>query len=183
MTKLKSWFSHFRKTPAFAGSVLFLAAFILNALLQGPASFFTVRSFNTLFAKNVPFILVTIAQAILLISGTMDISCGVQVALVNVVIIMTGQQWGLPFGVCCLLGIAASLLASALCWLCCSVFRLPALLASFALTYVIKGVNVLIMNVPQGKVAKVLYKAYDSQIFHFIPVSALFLIGVMLIWR
>ncbi len=182
MTKIKSTLQRFRRSPAFAGFILFLVAFILNAALQGPSAFFTVRTFNTLFAKNVPFILVTVGQALLLMSGTMDISCGVQVALVNVVVIMSGQRFGLPFLVCCLLGIVAAMLASVVCWVCCSVFRLPALLASYALTFAIKGVNVMIMDVPQGKVEKVFYKAYDSQLFGFIPVSALALVLVLLIW-
>lgn len=179
---IKNAFVRFRRSPAFAGCILFLIALVLNAALQGPGSFFTVRSINTLFAKNAPFIIVTVAQSLLLIAGTMDISCGVQVALVNVVIIMAGQTLGLPFVVCCLLGILAAVLASLACWVCCSVFRLPALLASYALTYIIKGVNVLIMDVPQGKVEKVFYKAYDSQILGVIPVSALFVVGVLLIW-
>lgn len=179
---IQSAFTRFRRSPAFAGFILFLVALVLNAALQGPGSFFTVNSINTLFAKNAPFIIVTVAQALLLIAGTMDISCGVQVALVNVVIIMSGQALGLPFVVCCILGILVAVLASLACWVCCSVFRLPALLASYALTYIIKGINVLIMDVPQGKVEKVYYQAYDSQILGFIPVSALFIVGVLLIW-
>jgi len=179
---IKHALARFRRSPAFAGFILLLVALVLNAALQGPASFFTVKSINTLFAKNAPFIIVTVAQSLLLIAGTMDISCGVQVALVNVVIIMAGQSLGLPFLVCCLLGVGVAVLASLACWVCCSVFRLPALLASYALTYIIKGINVLIMDVPQGKVDKVFYKAYDSQIFGFIPVSALFVIGVLLVW-
>ncbi|MDR1765439.1 MAG: ABC transporter permease [Lachnospiraceae bacterium] len=172
----------FHTSPAFAGSMLFLAALVLNAALQGPASFFTVKNINTLFTKNTPFMLAAIAQSLLLMTGTMDISCGVQMALVNVVVIMTGQEWGIPFPLSCLLGIGAAILASLLCWVCCSVLRLPALLASYALTFVIKGVNVMIMSVPQGKVEKLYYKAYDSQIFGFIPASILGLALVLLIW-
>ena len=179
---IQNGFDRFRKTPAFMGLVLLLIALVLNAALQGPGSFFSIKSINTLFAKNTPFILVAIAQSILLLSGTMDISCGVQLALVNVVVIMSGQELGLPFGVCCLLGMLAAILASLACWVCCSVFRLPALLASFALTYAIKGVNVLIMDVAQGKVDKLYYKAYDSQILGFIPVSALAIVMVLLLW-
>lgn len=78
--------------------------------------------------------------------------------------------------------VLVAVLASLACWVCCSVFRLPALLASYALTYIIKGINVLIMDVPQGKVEKVYYQAYDSQILGIIPVSALFIVGVLLIW-
>lgn len=179
---LKRSVKHCRRSPAFAGGILFLVAFVLNVALQGPASFFTVRNINTLFAKNIPFILVAISQSLLLIAGTMDVSCGIQLALVNVVVIMSGQELGLPFGVCCLLGIGVAMLASLICWLCCSVFRLPALLASYALTYIIKGVNVLIMPIPQGKVEKIYYKAYDSQFLWIIPVSLLALVLVLLIW-
>lgn len=182
MTNIKSAFQRFRRSPAFAGCILFLVAFVLNAALQGPASFFTVKTFNTLFAKNIPFILVAIGQSLLLLSGTMDVSCGVQVALVNVVVIMAGQELGISFPACCLLGIGAAVLASVACWVCCSVFRLPALLASYALTYAIKGINVLIMPVAQGKVEKIFYKAYDSRILGIIPVSALALVLVLLIW-
>lgn len=186
----RAWLK-FRKSSAFAGFLLFLVALLLNAGLQGANtaisggsvfSFFTGKNINTLFAKNAPFILVAVAQSLLLLAGTMDVSVGIQLALVNVVVIMTGQTWGIPFPICCVFGILAAMLASVLCWVCCSVFRLPALLASFALTYIIKGVNVLIMSVPQGKVDKLFYKAYDSQLFGVIPVSLLAIVLILLLW-
>ena len=182
MQGIKNVMQRFRKSPAFTGGILFIIAIILNAAFQGPASFFSPRALNTLFSTNIPFLLVVMSQSILLISGTMDVSCGIQLALVNVVTIMTVQEWGVPFLVGCLIGIVAAMLASAICWLFCSVFRLPALLASYALTYAVKGVNVLIMNVPQGKVDKIFYKAYDSILLGFIPTSIIALVAVLLIW-
>ena len=179
---MKKLFQRFRKSSAFAGFILFAIALLLNIVIQGPASFFSVKSINTLFAKNIPFILVCISQSFLLISGTMDISCGIQLALVNVVTIMSYQEWGIPFTVSCVLGLLSAVVASLVCWFCCSVIRLPALLASYALTYVIKGVNVLIMDVPQGKVPKAFYKAYDAQLLGFIPASIIALVLVALIW-
>lgn len=98
---MKKLFQRFRKSSAFAGFILFAIALLLNIVIQGPASFFSVKSINTLFAKNIPFILVCISQSFLLISGTMDISCGIQLALVNVVTIMSYQEWGIPFTVSC----------------------------------------------------------------------------------
>ena len=177
-------FLRFQKTPAFAGFILFLIALALNITLQGMygSSFFTVRNINTIFSKNTPFILVSVAQGILLIVGTMDISCGIQLALVNVIIIMTGQEMGLPFPVSALLGIAAAVLISVVCWVFCSGLRLPALLVSFALTYIIRGINVLIMDLPQGKVEKLYYQGYDSQLFGVIPVSLLAVVFVLLLW-
>jgi ribose/xylose/arabinose/galactoside ABC-type transport system permease subunit len=171
------------KRPAYAGFTLFAATILLNAFIQGPASFFSAKSMSTLFTSNLPFLLIVMAQSILLLSGTMDISVGVQVALVNVVTIMTMQEWGVPFILACCIGAGAAFAASILCWLLVSVFRLPALLASYALTYAIRGVNVLIMPIPQGKVAREFYYPYqNSLLFGAIPISALALVLALLIW-
>ncbi len=180
--KVKERLAGFRKTPAFTGFMLFVVTVVLNALIQGPEKFFSANSLNTLFSTNIPFLLVVMAQALLLISGTMDISIGIQLALVNVVTIMTMQEWGISFVAACGLGIGAAIVASILCWLFVSVFRLPALLASFALSYVIRGVNVLIMNVPQGKVPKMYYQPYSSMLLGIIPASVIALVLVLLIW-
>ena len=179
---VKAWFSRFRKKPAFTGLMLFLAAILLNVIIRGPSHFFSTTSIGTLFFANTPFLLATMSQAILLIAGTLDVSCGVQLALVNVVTIMTMQEWNLPFPVACIFGLCAAMLASMLCWFCCSVLRLPAILASFALTYVILGVNVLIMATPQGKVPKPFYKAYDSLLLGFIPAAAIAVLIALAIW-
>jgi ribose/xylose/arabinose/galactoside ABC-type transport system permease subunit len=95
---------------------------------------------------------------------------------------MTVQEWGIPFVAGCFLGLCAAMIASLLCWLCVSVFRLPDLLASYALTFAIRGVNVLIMNVPQGKVERVFYRAYDTLLLGFIPSSSIVLLFVLLLW-
>jgi len=182
MQALKNSFTRFRKTPAFTGFVLFMLALLLNIALQGPARFFTVRNINTLFSTNMAFMLVVMAQSVLLISGTLDVSSGVQLALVNVVTIMTVQEWGIPFVLGCVLGIGAAIVASLVCWLCVSVFRLPDLLASYALIFAIRGVNVLIMNVPQGTVGRFYYRLYDSRILGYIPASSIVLLGVLLLW-
>ena len=183
MRSISGGFSHFRKSPAFAGCVLFVSMLAVNIAVQGPGSFFSARSINTLFTTNLPFLLVVMAQSVLLLSGTLDISVGVQVALVNVVTIMTMQEWGISFALACGLGIGAALAASLVCWLLVSVLRLPALLASFALTYAIRGVNVLIMHIPQGKVAREYWHPYqNTMVLGFIPIAALVLAVALLIW-
>jgi len=181
--RLTEGFSKFRKTPAFTGFVLFAVTVVFNAAVQGPSGFFSTRSMSTLVSTNLPFLLVVMAQSVLLLSGTMDISVGVQVALVNVVTIMTMQEWGISFILACGFGIGAAIVASLVCWLFVSVFRLPALLASYALTYAIRGVNVFIMNFPQGKVAKTFYYPYQNALlFGVIPASILVLAVALLIW-
>ena len=178
----KDMLSHFRKTPAFTGFVLFMVAIIINMIVQGPGNFFSIRNINSLFVTQLPFLLIVMAQAVLLISGTLDVSVGIQLALVNVVTIMTVQEWGIPFFIGALIGIVAALVASTICWVLISIFRLPDLLASFSLIYVIKGVNVLIMNIPQGRIPNELYRAYDSVLLGFFPASALALVLVGFLW-
>jgi ribose transport system permease protein len=182
MVALKQRFLRFRRTPVFVGFTLFLAVLVLNVLVQGPGEFFSAKNINTLFVKNMPLLLTAMALCPLLLSGKLDISIGVQLGLVNVVSIMTFQEWGVPLYVGFLMGILASLVASAVCWLLVSVLRLPPLLASFSLTYIIVGVNVLIMSMPQGNVPPEYYKTYDSLIGGVFPVSALFLVIIWGIW-
>ena len=181
MNNIATGFGRFRRTPAFTGAVLFLIALVLNIVMQGPG-FFGLGNLNTLFTKNTPLILITLAQGLLLISGTLDISIGIQLALVNVVVIMVPQEWGWPIGLGWLMCILAAVAVSALCGFLVAVVRLPDLLASFSLIYILRGVNVLIMESPQGKVPSELYKAYDSLVAGFLPVSALVVIIVFLFW-
>ncbi|MGI6375355.1 MAG: ABC transporter permease [Anaerolineae bacterium] len=182
MISVRQAFMRFRRTPAFTGFVLFVSVLALNVVVQGPGEFFGVRNMNTLLTKNMPLLLTTMAMAPLLISGTLDISIGVQLALVNVVSIMSAQEWGISLATGFLLGILAALLASALCWVLVSVLRLPAMLASYALIYIVKGVSVLIMSNPQGRVPAPYYKTYDSLIGGFLPFSVLFLVFVLAVW-
>jgi len=179
---IRDTFSNLRKRPAFTGFVLLMLTIVLNAIVQGPGAFFSVRNLNTIFATNIPFLLIVMAQGVLLISGTLDVSAGIQMALVNVVTVMTIQEWGIPFALGCLIGMLAAIVASIVCWFCVSVLRLPDLLASYALTFAILGVNLFIMNSPQGSISRELFRAYNSVLLGFIPVSALALVLVLLVW-
>jgi len=182
MENIKNRFIRFKRSPAFTGFVLFVFSIILNVIIRGPADFFSAQSLGTLFAKNAPIILVAMAQCILLITGTLDISIGIQLALVNVVVIMLPQEFGMAIPVAWLVGIMASLAISTFGGFLVAVLRIPSLLATFALTFVVKGINVLIMNVPQGSVPKAYYRGYDTVLFGFLPVAALIILGVALIW-
>ena len=179
---LYTLFQRFRRTPAFTGFVLFMAMLVINIIVQGPAAFFTARNLSTLFSKNTTFILVTMAQSLLLIAGVLNVSVGVTLALVNVVAIMGYEAWGLPLPLAWMLGVVFSIVASMLCGLCVSSLRLPAMLASFSMTMVIKGVNVIIMGIPQGSVPSFIYKTYDSSILGFIPFSAIIIAFVFCFW-
>lgn len=187
---MKGWtavIQRFRRTPAFTGFVLFSIALLLNIVMQGINSgnawaFFQPRSYGSLLMTNTPFILSAMAQSLLLIVGLLDISIGIQFALVNVVCIMVPQAFGVPVWVGWLAGIAASLVISALIGACSSILRLPAMLVGYAFIFIIKGINVSIMPTPQGKVPKEFYRPYDSLIGGVVPVSLLVLVAVFALW-
>ncbi len=218
MNKFTEAFRKYRRQPSFTGLILFISVIVLNIIMQGFSTcttggytfgnffaFFSPTSLNTMIMTNLPFILVTVGQAILLIVGQMDISIGVQIALVNVVAIMVPQELGTSVWVGFLAGIGAAIVISLVAGFACSVLRLPALLASYALTYAIKGINVLIMPTAQGAIPKAFWKPYQSTIFklfdkdvvaqmgtfaqkllgilNYIPVSVFVLVIVLVSWR
>jgi len=182
VNELNRRFQLFRKTPAFTGFVLFCAILVLNIIVQGPASFFSMRNLNTLFSKNTPFILVTLAQSVLLIAGSLNIAAGTKIALVNVIAIMGHEALGLPLPAAWLLGLAAAVVMSAFTGVCISGFGLPGMLAGYAAILMLKGMSVLIMPVPQGTVPREIYRTYDSIVLGIIPFSALVIAIIFGIW-
>lgn len=188
MSTLSTSLTKFRRTPAFTGFVLFVIALALNIVMQGinsgnPLAFFNPNSYGTMLMTNAPFILTAMAQSLLLIVGLLDISIGIQLALVNVVCIMVPQELGVPVWVGWVASMGASLLISALVGAGSAVLRLPAMLVGYAFIFIIKGINVSIMSKPQGKVPKEIYLPYQNLIFGVIPVALLVLIAVFMLWR
>ena len=180
--KIKRRFILFRKTPAFTGFMLVCAILILNIIIQGPKSFFSLKNLNTLFSKNAPFIIVTLAQSLLLICGVLNISVGVTIALVNVVAIMGHEAWGLPIAVSWTLAVLVAVAMSAVMGVFVSGFGLPGMLAGYALILITKGMAVLIMPVPQGTVPKSIYGTYDSIVLGILPFSSLIIAAVFAAW-
>lgn len=175
-------FESFRRTPAFTGFVLFSLVLILDITLQGPQNFFTVSNFGLLLEKNTPLILVTMAQAMLMFLGMIDISIGVQLSLVNVIAIMLPQQLGVPWPVAWLLGILAVMVIAAVNGFFVAYMRIPSLLSSFAMIYIVKGINVIIMSKPQGTVPEVVWRTYSSEIGGIIPITFLVIAVLFLLW-
>ena len=187
MTAFNQSLKKFRRTPAFTGFILFMTALLLNIIMQGASSgnlgaFFMPRAIGSMLMTNTPFVLAAMAQSLLLIVGLLDISIGIQFAMVSVICIMVPQVLGWPIWVAWLIAIAASLVMSALIGACCSMLRLPSMLVGYAFIFIIKGINVMIMPTAQGKVPKAYYKTYDSMLGGFLPVSLLVIVGVFILW-
>ncbi|HPY94437.1 MAG TPA: ABC transporter permease [Clostridia bacterium] len=187
MNTLSVSLNKFRRTPAFTGFVLFVIALLMNILMQGinsgkPLAFFNPNSYSSLLMTNAPFILTAMAQSLLLIVGLLDISIGIQLALVNVVCIMVPQELGVPIWVGWLCAMGASLLISAMVGACSAVLRLPAMLVGYAFIFIVKGINVAIMSKPQGKVPREIYLPYQNPVAGVLPIALIVLLAVFGLW-
>ncbi len=171
-----------KTAPYFTGLILFLTILALNVVIQTPARFFSAANINSLVAKNLPLILITMSQGLLMMSGVIDFSVGVQVSLSNVIAIMIPQSLGLPIWVGWLCAVAGCVAVSAFNGFITTYLRIPVLLSCYSMVFVVKGLNVLIMPKPQGSVPPVIYKTYDSVLLGFLPFSALILAAVLLFW-
>jgi ribose/xylose/arabinose/galactoside ABC-type transport system permease subunit len=182
--KLMNGFRRLQRSPSFTGVVLFTIVVIINVAIQGPGSFFSVRNIGLLFAKNAPLILVTMGQLMLMLLGIIDISIGVQMAFVNVVAVMLPIYIpGFPVALAFIIAFAGAIAIAALHGLIVSLLRIPPLLASFCMIYIVRGFNLLIMPKPQGSIPPVIYMTYDKNLFGFVPVSFLIIAAAYLLWR
>jgi ribose/xylose/arabinose/galactoside ABC-type transport system permease subunit len=180
---LREKFHRLQRSPAFTGLVLFLIVVFINVIVQGPLRFFSIRNIALLFAKNAPLILVTMGQLLLMLLGIIDISIGVQMAFVNVVAVMFPAWFpALPYPLAWAAAFGGAILIAALHGLVVAFLRIPPLLTSFCMIYIVRGINLLIMPKPQGSVPEAVYLTYDMNLFGILPVSFLIILGAYLIW-
>lgn len=180
---MKQLIIKFRKSPAFVGFILFAFMLLLNIIVQGPAGFFSVRNIASLFKNNTPLILVTMAQLMLMLVGVIDISIGLQMSLGNVLAIMLPIYFpAIPLPIAWLLAFLIVVLVAGINGMIVSFTRIPPLLAGFAMIYIVRGINILIMPRPQGSVPPIVYQTYDMRVLGFIPFSVFILLGGYLGW-
>jgi ribose/xylose/arabinose/galactoside ABC-type transport system permease subunit len=171
------------RSPAFTGLVLFLIVLVINLIVQGPHRFFTIQNIALIFSKNSPLILVTMGQLVLMLLGIIDISVGVQMAFVNVLAVMLPVYIpGFPVSLAWLAAFGAAVILAGVHGLIVAILRIPPLLTSFCMIYIVRGFNLLIMPKPQGGVPEAIYMGYDTNLLGFLPVSFLIIVAAFLFW-
>lgn len=158
---------------------LLVIAVIINAILQ--PTFFTQYSLTSNFATFTPLVFAALAQALIVISGGLDLSIGAQVALISVVSlkVMDGQDDRI------LLGLIAALATGAACGLLngfiVGVIRLQPIIATFATSSVFSGLALVVLPTPGGAVPPALVSGYRMA-FAGIPVPMLLVFLGMAMW-
>ena len=179
---LRSTFQTFKREPEYMGTILILAIVVLNVAMQG-LSFFAPYSMQTIFSTAMPLVILTMAQVMVLVSGNIDISTGITMSFVNVFAVMMPQNfpwlplwaaYAIAFLVAVLVGVTNGVLVGYV--------RIPAMLATFGMAFIIRGVNLLISDRPQGHVPRELYRIYQGNVLG-IPNSLLLLVVLVLVWN
>lgn len=171
-----------RLSPAYSGFLLMMISIIAYIILRGPAAFFNINNLASLFKNYTPIILVTMAQAFLMFMGYIDISIGAQLSFANVLAVNLPAMLGVPVWLGWLLALLLTMLLASFNGLIISYLRIPALLESFAMIFVIRGINLAIQPKPGGHVDPAINRAYDRLLFGFLPTSVVILAVALLVW-
>jgi len=153
---------------------------VLNAIMQ--QGFFEYSVIKSNLMTMAPLILMAVAQAVVIMSGGIDLSIGGIVTLVNVILASLMNDSAQSVVLALLVATAVGLGASALNGLLVGVLRLPAMVATFGTSAVWFGVSLMIMPQPGGYVPAMFYRMYKDSLGGFIPVALLFVIAAYGFW-
>ncbi|QMV43314.1 ABC transporter permease [Cohnella cholangitidis] len=160
--------------------IIFLIVVAVNAYLQ--PGFFTFDVFQSNLASFTPLVLASMAQAVVILVGGIDLSLGMAITLSTV--IMAATMNDSPSSV--ILGIGLSLVATfavgALNGITVGYLKLPAIISTFAVSAICYGAALLIMPQPGGYIPSFFYETYQTNIASFLPMSLVIIIIGLVIW-
>ena len=163
--------------PGLSILILLLA---INAVLD-PRFFSSISLYNNLSVIT-PILIATIAQSIVIISGSLDLSIGAAITLVNVVIAtnITDDPASIFFAL--LLSLGFALAVGAVNGALVGFLGLPSLVSTFGMSVLIMGVVMLILPTPGGYVPSSLYRLYQIRLGGFFPITIFIITFVGLVW-
>ncbi|MGI5848786.1 MAG: ABC transporter permease [Christensenellales bacterium] len=180
MEKLRDKIVKLTKSPLFAGISIFAIIFIVNVILD--SRFFSSDTIYGNLSVMTPIIVATIAQGIVILSGSIDLSIGAAISLINCILAVTlGDTAGsVIYGL--LLSLIAMLAVSALNGLLVAYLKLPSMVATFAVSTMLVGITLLVLPVPGGYIPKWLPRIYSYRIGGVFPITVFILTVVGFIW-
>jgi ribose transport system permease protein len=157
--------------PSFLMLVLLI---IVNAILQ--PTFFSYQVFKMNFMTFTPLILVSLAQATVILVGAVDLSIGAGISLVTVVMASLMKDSTLSILLVCLAGIGVALFLSLFNGFFIGFIGPPPLIMTFATSTVWFGIALLIMPTPGGYIPEAYYSLYGKSLGGFLPAPVLVLL-------
>ncbi len=182
------WFSRQDSAPV----IIFIAMIVIVAILQN--NFFQPSSLKNSINSFAPLILMAMGQAIVLVSGGLDLSCGTSMALMLCVLARTMDAKDPVSGVWALVITAGVMLGIGLLnGFAVGYLKLPPIIATFATSYIWYGIALFVMPTPGGQAVNWMraffdFKAVTDMPDFFksfgavIPTSVLLVIGACILW-
>lgn len=182
MKKRISWDFLIAHYPAFFPFILLVLSIVINFFLQ--PNMFELDTINSNMRVFLPFILLSVGQAIVLIGGGIDISVGGTVSIVNTILATQIGLEGSPekmwqFVIICLL---AGALAGAINGFFIAFLRLQPIITTYATSFLYAGFALFVLPNPGGGIPADIAKLYRTLTPLGLPL-AFYVIGiVLLIW-
>lgn len=167
--------------PALPALILTIAVLVAGGLTT--SYFFKYSFISRVWETYMPTVLISIGLTAVIICGAIDLSAGTIAALVNCLCIYLIRKVGLDAGTALLIGIAAGLLFGALNGVLVSIFRLNALISTFAMSWITGGLALWIY--PDSSVYERvgdLAKIYNKGAYLGIPAPFFLLIPALAVW-
>lgn len=168
--------------------VILLCMIVIIACLQ--KNFFSTRTLLSYINAFTPLILLAMGQAVVIVAGGLDMSCGTSMALM--LCIMTKVMGaGQPItGVyALLLGLAAAVGIGLVNGLAVGYLRLPPVIATYATSYVWLGIALFVTPTPGGEIVEWFRAFYNLKsipalagIGQFVPTALLWILLACVIW-
>jgi ribose transport system permease protein len=147
---------------------------IVNAILQ--PTFFSYQVFKMNFMTFTPLILVSLAQATVILVGAVDLSIGAGISLVTVAMASLMGDSSLSILLVSLLGVGVALFLSLFNGFFIGFIGPPPLIMTFATSTVWFGIALLIMPTPGGYIPEAYYSLYGKSLGGFLPMPVLVLL-------
>jgi ribose transport system permease protein len=162
--------------PSFLMLVLLI---IVNAILQ--PEFFSYQVFRINFMTFTPLILVSLAQATVILVGAVDLSLGAGISLVTVVMASLMGTTPASIVLISLLGVLVAIFLSLFNGFFVATIGPPPLIMTFATSTIWFGIALLIMPTPGGHIPEAYYLLYGKSIGGFLPVPVVILLLALLL--
>jgi ribose transport system permease protein len=168
-----------RRSGLVPGFLMLAAVVILNIALQ--PDFFSGSSLSSNIATFAPTILICVAQAVIVLSGELDLSVGAGVSLINCVMAsLPAAHVGGPLGIFAI-ALVVALALGAVNGVLVAYAELPSLVATFATGAIWFGLALAIMPQPGGVIPDTVGDGYAGTLFG-LPVPLLIVALAMLLW-
>jgi len=150
MKKGKHTFREFTSKPEFSSLLILFVMFVLTAVLQN--NFFEIKSIMRNINAFAPLILVTMGQAVVMISGGIDLSSGTALSLLSCVLTSIMKKNDPVTGLYALIiTLAVAVLLGLINGFGVGYLRIPSIIATFATSFIWLGIALFLRPTPGGE--------------------------------